>query len=283
MTNTNKNTTIHQGHGDHMAPFFKDDEILIYINDIIQSSKPGNDIETEYVSYESDEKIKAEVLAMRYESGSIGFLTLLAKPQHQQQYEYISGYPYLDGIAHDVVITDVFEWKNCLEATVKCMVRNEYDEDFEFSFFATDYYANKHRYQVGAKLRINLAASALSSEQGSLGFEFTGQQAVDFLAKTGRQPTYDDKGNIEPVKFSTAELVAFMPTDDETPDIVGFMSPIKVINTDMVFFDKKISRGEILIHRDPDIKTTLYYNAETKIEAGYPIMGGLWLSAHLEE
>lgn len=277
----NHEASIHQGHGDHMAPFFKDGEIMNHLNDMIQTSKPENSVETEFLSEDTNHKFKTNVIALRYESGKVGFLSLLAINETQDHYNFVSCYPYLAGLNHDVEIAEVFEWDNCIEATVKCVYRNEAGEEFEFWFFCTDYYINKSRYQIGAKLKINIAASALYSEQGSLGFEFTGQSAIDFLAKAGQEPTYDENGEVEPVKFSTAETVAFMPYSEGAPDIAEFMSPIKVVSKDMPFFDSKIDCGEILIHRDPDIKVMLYYNSETNIEPGHPIMGNLWVSGRI--
>ena len=278
----NDKTSIHQGHGHHHAPFFRDEEFIYHLNDIIQTSKPENSIETDVYLDDTDGKFTTNVIGLLYESGKVGYISLLALNKAKDHYEFISCYPYLNGSVHDVEIEEVFEWSNCIEATVKCVYRNaDDDEDFEFYFFATDYYLNKSRYQVGAKIRLNIAASALHAQQGSLGFELTGQSAIDFLANGGEEPTYNANGEVEPVKFSTAETVAFIPSDDCVPDMGEFMSPIKVIDTDMPFFDSEISCGEIMIHRDPDFKVLLYYSAETNIAPGYPIMGHLWLSGRI--
>lgn len=281
----NHKTPIHQRHGDHLPPFFNVDEFLNHLNDMIQESRVIDDLETEVRLENAKHKIKTKVIATRFKhrTSIIKFLILFAYNENQKCNELVACYPYLNGFDHEVEISEVIEWDNCIEASVRCIYRNKAGDKFEFWFFCADYYKNKAQYKIGAKVKINLAASCLYGEEGSTGFVLTGQSAIDFLAKMGKRPTYNDKGEVEPVKINTANTVAFMPNDESTPDIAEFMSPLKEMLGGMPFFNRKISCGEILISSNPALKVELYYNYETKIRPGHPIMGKLWLSGYIAE
>lgn len=280
MTN---HSDIIQTHGDHMSPFFKDGNVVYHFNEMIQASEPVDDpIETQFTDEETNRTFSTTILPLKFDVGKISFLFLLAMNEKKESYVFVSCYPYLQGLNTEVEILEVLEWRNQIEATIRCKYRTA-DGDFEFSFFATDYYVNKHQYRPGAKLTLNIAASGLYAEEGSAGFEFTGQQAVDFLAKMGQKPTYNERGEIEPVKFSTANTVVFIAADETTPDIAECMSPITLIEEDMQFMETRISCGEILLHRDPDFKTILYYSSGVNIHPGHPIMGNFWISGRIAQ
>ena len=101
-------------------------------------------------------------------------------------------------------IDKVMEWDDQVEATICCSVG-----EIKFAFFAVDYYCNKRKYVVGQSMTIDLAALAMRVQEASHSFSFEGQQAIDWLAKSGRTPDYDENGNVLPVTFNLEKLVAF--------------------------------------------------------------------------
>ena len=195
----------------------------------------------------------------------------------------MSTYPVTKGKSYYVIIDKVIEWDNQIEATVYCSIG-----EFEFAFFATDYYCNKELYITGNKIAVDLSALGLNIEEGQRGFQFEGQQAIDWLAKIGKEPTYDNDGNVEPIKFSMENLVAFFNKNSKWPDEAEFQSPAEDLNAlsilDIDFFktDVKICRretddGELIV------SIPLYFRKEflPTVQKGDPIRGWLWISGSI--
>ena len=68
------------------------------------------------------------------------------------------------------------------------------------------------------------------TEPESKGFKFEGQQAIDFKAKLGEDPEYDEEGNVIPIEFSTESLCVFSQSGD-VPDDAEFITTVDNIKT----------------------------------------------------
>ena len=186
-----------QSHGDHIGAIMEPRDLLAnHLNNLIQTGKILQRFNTRALSETASGDI-TEVIAIDYDKDDVSWIVLLVKGS--KNFEFVSVYPKLEPVERvKVKITEVGEWQNMIEATIFCEV--DYDDDEmdgrELQFFATDYAWNKAKYAVGEYLYIDLAAIAYTAKVGQRGFSFKGQEAIDFLAKTGREPDYDENGNV---------------------------------------------------------------------------------------
>lgn len=275
---------LFQTHGDHHAPFLGDNELLPFLRKEIQIGKVFHRLDS---TVQFDENKEFETTVFSLELGSeypdIKYLTLCAYDSVDKSNSLISAYPYIPGKPTTVNILDVFEWDNKLEATIKCRYRDdESGEEFDFCFFATDYYINKDLYRLGEDIEIALAASSGDAKEPSKCFSFEGQEAIDFLAKIGNEVNYDKNGNVEPVKFSTENLIAFLPHDERCPEEAEFQSPSKYAGKGLYYFnnDTRIQCCMICINADSQLWIPLFHN-DFNHQVGEPISGHLWLSGRM--
>lgn len=271
-------------HGDHHAPFVDDDDLTSFIKEMVEHSKLCLKLDTE-ATFDNNKPVITRVAALKYmgdeEFDDSAYLAIIAYSPTEQTNVFVSCYPYLKGVSIFVEILDVLVWDNNLEATIKCRYKVQ-DDEFIFHFFATDYFFNREHYKIGIKLHISLVASSGNVKEASKGFTFEGQQAIDFLAKMGKEPTYDENGEIEPVKFSTEQLVAFLPHDSKCPDMAEFQSPIKDLVYDS-FYNNSVNRCVIKLNNDTSLEVPLYFNDDITPRNGDPVCGWLWLSGRLSD
>lgn len=275
---------LYETHGDHHTPFVGDDELRPFLSELMRKSKAYLTTETD-VLFEKGINPLTTVISLKYIEDKtiddIGYMALIAYNPAEDANEFISCYPYLLGRSVLVEVIDVLEWSNQIEATIQCKY-STYEDSFVFHFFATDYYFNKAKYKIGKKLHIGLVASSGNVKLASRGFTFEGQKAVDFLFKMGKEPTYDENGEIEPVRFNTESLVAFIPNDSKCPDMVEFQSPIRELHYDS-FFNISISRCLIKVNQDTGLEIPLFFNDVPNLREEDPIMGTIWLTGRLSD
>lgn len=271
-------------HGDHHAPFVDDDDLPSFLKEIMERSKLCLKLDTE-ATFNDNKPVTTRVAALKYmsdeEFDDSAYLAIIAYNAAEQANVFVSCYPYLKGISIFVEILDVLVWDNNLEATIKCRYKVQ-DDEFNFHFFATDYFFNREYYKIGNKLHISLVASSGNVKEASKGFTFEGQKALDFLAMIGKEPTYDKNGEIEPVNFSTEQLVAFLPHDSKCPDMAEFQSPTKDLLYDS-FYNNSVNRCIIKLNSDTGLEIPLYFNDDIAPQNGHPICGWLWLSGRLSD
>ncbi len=275
---------LYEIHGDHHEPFVKEDELRTFIGEMLKESQVCLRTETE-VSFEENERILTNVASLKYIGDDaiddIAYLCLIAHNPKNHTNEFISCFPYLQGVSVLVEVIDVLEWTNQIEATIKCKYSTN-EEEFVFHFFATDYYFNKAKYQIGAKLHVGLAATSSNAKEASRGFTFEGQRALDFLAKIGKEPTYNENGEIEPVNFSTENLVAFLPHDSKCPDMAEFQSPTRNLKYDS-FYNSSVNTCLIKLNQETGLEIPLYFNDDFEPQKGDPLTGWLWLTGRLSD
>ena len=268
-----------QVHGDHIGAIMDTDEFIkSHINEIIQRARVFQRVRTNVVAEEQGE-VETHVFALLYGEGEIKWISLLA--QYSDALHFVSCYPVLKPETKvKAKITGVEEWQNRIEATVTC----ELDDGMELSFFALDYAWNKQKYGVGLTMYVDLAALAYSAEEAEHGFSFEGQEAVDFLAKIGEKPTYDEEGNIKPVHFSTEQLVAFLNSHKEFPEDYEYQSPVYAVRRcDTLGVEM---RSCVIAYRtDPRRYLPVYFRAAKPVapETGMPLRGVLWLQGKISD
>ena len=199
---------------------------------------------------------KADVFSLMYGESDVRILSLIACSKEDNKNMYMSSYPVAKGKTFEVKIDKVIEWDNQIEATVLCSI-----DGFEFAFFPIDYYCNKNKYKVGRTISVELSALAMKAQEGQRGFQFEGQQAIDWLAKIGQAPTYDEQGNVEPVIFNMENLVAFIDKNSKCPNEAEFQSPgtgldvyslldVELYKTNIMICRREIDDKELEIFRD---------------------------------
>jgi hypothetical protein len=277
---------LYQTHGDHHAPFVDDDELMNFVKDMLQDSSVYCVKQTD-VTFDNNRKLNTQVFCSNYANydeiypDEIEYRSMSAVNKEEKHLEFITCFPYLEGVPTVVTILEVLEWDNQVEATIKCRFENG-DESFDFHFFATDYLYHKDRYKIGKEIEIGLAASCGNAKVASKGFDFEGQKAIDFLSKLGEEPDYDDNGNVKPLHFSTEKMVMYMANDEKCPDMGTFQSP-----TDEYKYREGLFNGghfcidTITLNTATNLKVPLYYNDDCGNTQGEGITGWLWLTGRL--
>lgn len=271
-----------QGHGNHW-------ECVEDMNNVLQNILPsivqeGTKVETSEIfadCFENEIPSKTKIFSITNEE-ELTAKILIATNQEKQTNEVVSGYPYIQSKSSiRLTITEINEWQNLFEA----VVTGETEDGHSISFFDTNYILHKESYKIGEVHDFSVFALGYDIENlKENSFSFKGQEAIDWLAKSGQEPNYDEEGNIEPVVFYLNELVAFLPTNENYPDDRQFQSPIKDIET-IQAFDKEFYKIKITIFRDPDIEIDLYTKTDffdKKPQVKDAIRGIIWLQGYKE-
>ena len=272
---------LYQNHGDHIEAIMPAEDFLKeHLQKVISESKVCRKVRTE-VSIEELKSERTDVCSLMYGEPPMRMLTLLAYSPKGQVNQFVSIYPVLSGKTIRVRIDRVLEWDNQLEATIECSVGG-----FEFAFFAVDYYENKKAYSEGDEISLELSALGCKVKEALRGFSFEGKQAIDWLAKMGKTPTFDKDGNVEPIQFNTEKLVTFMNYDSKCPDEAEFQSPVEEI-LESELMGIRFYRVSITLHKgedDKEIKIPLYFrkNMFPAIKDNNPVSGWLWVIGHIK-
>lgn len=275
---------LYMNHGDHLDAIMPA-HVLIKdrLGDIIEKSDYWKKTRTQVTTDDNMYEEMTDVFSLSYGEGSMKLLTIVANDKKENVNMFISIYPVCKGVPVEVLIDKVIEWDNQLEATILCSVG-----EIEFAFFAVDYYCNKRKYVVGQTLTIDLAALAMRAKEAQRSFSFEGQKAIDWLAKSGRTPTYDANGNVEPVRFNMESMVAFLNTDSKCPDEAQFQSPVESIESTSIlgidFFKTKIMIGRRHTENgELAVSVPLYFRQEffPMIKEGDPVSGWLWVTGSI--
>ena len=128
------------------------------------------------------------------------------------------------------------------------------------------------------------ALAYFAKEPESKGFKFEGQQAIDFKAKLGEEPEYDEEGNVKPVEFSTENLCAFFQAG-HAPDDVEFITTVEEVKTITALGNNywsfnTIYRGED--DNEEEIPTYVLKSEENNsLNEATQFQGLLWLTGYL--
>ena len=274
---TAKKAKISQHHGEHIDAVM-DAQAFIneHVENIVSDSRFLHTVQTDVV-FQKKESYNTNVHAFINGDPDFGILSLIVSDKNQEHNFFASAYPVFFGKGRKVVIEKVWVWDNLFEATVQCTVN-----DVPVTFFAADYYANKDKYQPGAEVELKLGAWGLHVDEAQHGFDMEGQAAVDFLAKSGDKPEYDEDGNVKPLHFDTTELVAFLQFNEAYPDVAEFQSPSGVVRK-REYLNIAFSETEICIDPEEEVMLPLVFRKEflPKATKGTPLSGHLWVVGKL--
>ena len=276
----NPKDELYMTHGDHLDALMPARQLVDdHLHSILADSKLWRKTRTR-VTTDSMYEEKTDVYSLMYGEKDIRILSTIAFAKEDNKNELVSFYPVCKGRALDVHIDRVIEWDNQLEATVYCSIG-----EFEFAFFAVDYYCNKHKYEAGKKLTVDVAAMAMTAEEAQRGFSFEGQHAIDWLAKMGGKPSYDERGNVKPVRFNMEKLVAFFNVDSKCPDEAEFQSPVGPVEPTEILGVDFFKTTVTICRRNTDdgeleVSVPLYFRQDffPAVKEGDPLRGWLWLT-----
>jgi len=270
-----------QGHGNHWECIINLNDLPKHLKNLMQNGKLEDKEEVNAIFF--DDGIQStETLFSISLDGSFSALALIVTNRDKTANEFVSGYPFVrDEEKLQLKITEIKEWDNKYEAVIIAETKDEQT----VSFFDTKYYKNKEKYEIGSYYTFAVSALGYNVELlKDKTFSFEGQQAVDWLAKIGNEPTFDDKGDVEPVVFDLSKLVAYFP-QQAFPDDAEFQSPISAIEKTSVF-QVDFYRFKIQILRDPDIFLNVYAKEsffDSKPTTDDSLRGFMWLQGYLVE
>lgn len=279
----NPDDELYMNHADHLDAIMPA-HLLIqnYLGDIIKQSDVWKEVRTQVTTEDMYEE-ETDVSSLAFGEGDMKMMTTIAYDKKEDTNMFISIYPLCKGVPTKVKIDKVMEWDNQVEATICCSVG-----DIKFAFFAVDYYCNKRKYVVGQNTTIELAALAMRAQEANHSFSLEGQQAIEWLAKSGRTPDYDEKGNVLPVTFNLEKLVAFLNHDSKCPDEAEFQSPVGTIERTSVlgvdFFKTMIMIGRRETEEgELEVSVPLYFRQDffPNVREGDPISGWLWVTGSI--
>lgn len=228
-----KDSTEYQCHGDHWDCILQNpkEEFGLLISESIKKGSLYAETESDY---KLDEKpLHGKVAMLEYDGGNpeseIVIRTVVAADD-DKKLQLVSGYPLVkNGVELSLKITEIEEWQNGLEAWITAELQN----GLILTFFDTDYAVNKEKYEIGNSYNFVIGALAYDAEEpASKGFSFEGQEAIDFKAKLGEEPEYDDNGNVKPINFSTESLCAFFQTGHAKDDAEFITTVENIKNAD---------------------------------------------------
>jgi len=275
---------VEYGHGSHLDCVTTAEQLLEkHLVSLIETGRADENANVRGIFFDNTFPTTEEVFSITGsdEELDVSALALIVADHESKTNEFFTVYPYVDtGDVYSLTIESILEWPNQFEAVLATTTNNGHS----ISFFDTKYFANKDKYEIGKSYEFCLSALAYTAEiLRERSFSFEGQKAIDFLAKTGRQPEIDDDGNVRPVVFGLSDLVAYLPRNDPFPDDCEFQSPIKYV-APAKSFDKSLYRLSITIFRDPEISIDLFAKEEffeTPPEVGDPVRGVLWMQGFL--
>ena len=268
-----KKKTYFQDHGDHNQSVVTID---LFIDEVMPSICEW--IPVASAKAPMPKKPKTDFIALQRSNEDVTFLGLISVTPKRNTVASI--YPLAKGKLVDVTISKVYEWKDPFEAFVWATI----GDDLEFCFLATDYFCNKDKYLVGAKLQIELAAIGVEITRGHEDFTLDSEEAKHFYEHMDADELErDEDGNIIPITMSCSNMVALLPASDECPDFFQFHSPIQSYEEITIGEQPFCKLGIVISHETEDIEIPLYFNKVLceNLADSPNIMGGLWLQAHL--
>lgn len=261
-----------EDHGDHIRTVMEPEAFVKEVLPSVSNWLPCAEAKAPITG-----KPKTNMLALCDRNTDVSFWGLIACSPKQNR--FVSAYPVAKGNIVEATVTDVYEWKNGYEAYVWVEVCDE----FEFAFFATDYFCNKEKYQKGVRLSLMVAAMGVEIMPGHEDITLEPEEAMKFYEHMEDGPSLDENGNIVPLVMSCSEFVGLLPALDDCPDVMQFHSPVRSIETLNLYGKEFIKVGIVISHEPNDVEVPLYFDKElcTDIVGKETIMGALWIQGRV--
>lgn len=268
---------IYQTQGHHLETIFDMNDLPEVLAQI--GKWPGYGTSRTCVTHDEYENEEADIIAART-GNDMGLMALLLNNVKSQRLDFVTLYPCHEGTSHEVIIKNVFEWENQIEAIVWAET-----EGISFAFFPTDYYKNKNRYIHGSNLNVELAASAYTIEEAEREIILDEETSKKFRSDIGIEEEFDDNGRLIPITLSCENLVALLNHNKSFPDDAEFASPIEEIESTTLLNQEFMKAKISICHEPEETYIPLYFKKDLlpNAEKGMPVRGFLCMQGNISE
>ena len=125
---SNDDRKIFEGHGNHFEAFSDNDVSSILSKLLPTVVKKGKPVKKCVVKNENNKFIFSSVYP---KNGDVQLCATMSDIYNDEGYEVISFHPLFEGVVNEVVINEVYAWKNTIEGDVEASVGKA-----DLSFFA---------------------------------------------------------------------------------------------------------------------------------------------------
>jgi len=279
-------------HNRHISSIFTADVFFDNIlPDMMENGSLQAEIRAEYADcHDKPGKSAASVAYWMYGGVDVAMQCITARNSPRCKKKLVSSFPVMAGRTVWARIVKVLVWDNGLEATVFVVAGS-----FRFAFYATDYYLNRQRYRVGARLKVCLAALALTAEKGCESYQIN-NETVNYLRgfpsddMDSDDDDYDyDSDTAMPSYVDLKGRSAVFPSIYGCPDellfhtIIHSLKETAVLGVDMLRTD--VAMCPVNEHDDTPFKVPLYFRRDLcpTAEVGAYIKGNLWLTGAIAD
>lgn len=296
-----KEFDVNQGHGDHNDCLFgrsdgEKSEAIEWIRKVVSKSEICGRTEDAIACALGDgrpERLPFVLLAS--DLGKVRLQMLIGVLEEGKRNTLISAYPECDGEKVEVVLREIHEWSNGVEATLKGTMLGDGEDERNVAFFDTRYALHKGKYVIGNRYRFKLAA--LCYDDGEILPEaerkivVTGEQAERIYRALGQEPERESDGTVKPWTADQSSGTAYWSSSAAYPDDAFFQSPVFERVGLAKAFDRRYLVFTIAIARstardDVEVRIPLYARSEifgTRPHKGDPIRGHMWLHGYLDD
>lgn len=268
---------IYQTQGQHLETIFDMNDLPEVLAQI--GRWPGYGCSRTCVTHDDYENEEADIIAVRTGKDA-GLMALLLNNVKSKRLDFVTLYPCHEGTSHEVIIKNVFEWENQVEAIVWAET-----DGLSFAFFPTDYYKNKNRYIPGSNLNIELAATAYTIEEAEREIILDEETSRKFRHDMGIEEEFDDNGRLIPITLSCENLVALLNHNKSFPDDAEFASPLEDVEPTTLLEQEFMKATISICHEPEETFIPLYFKKElfANAEKGMPVRGFLWMQGKISE
>ena len=293
-----KEFDVNQGHGDHndcLCEPGKGEEFLA--NWIPRSIAEGEliGVTRQAVACDFGERLPKSMpmLYLGDMKHSPRLVILLAVNEAGRENTLVSAYPECDGAEVEVVLREIHEWCNGVEATLEGTMLGEGDDERDVAFFDTRYALHKGKYVIGNRSKFKLAA--LCYDDGEILPEaerkivVSGERAERIYRALGQEPKREMDGAVKPWTADQSKGTAYWSSSAAYPDDAFFQSPVfervglaKAFDLKYLVFSIAIARS--ISRDDVEVRIPLYARSDifaVRPHKGDPIRGHMWLHGYL--
>lgn len=231
----------------------------------------------------SEEKSEV-VVAYTYPEGDLQSMLLFRSDHKKKQLRAVTAYPFSSsGIKNTIVIREIVEWENRVEAQIKASTL----DGAEVSFFDTLYFKNREVYKTYGKYDFVFSAFGYYVEKATPDHvEVTNPDTLRVMRAIEEKIPEDEVTDLSPIRVSLDKSTILTEIKGGAIDDFAFRATAKNIG-EVKFEDHKIFKIETtLIGTDNPFNVYLYVG-EHSLQAGYipqkddDLTGSLWLQGYL--
>lgn len=289
----------HQGHGDHNDCLFgrsegdKTESVEWIRKSVSKSEICGRTEDVVSCALGNGLPGRLPFVLLASDFGKVRLQMLIGVLEQGKRNTLISAYPECDGATVEVVLREIHEWSNGVEATLEGTMLGEGDDERKVAFFDTRYALHKEKYAIGNRYRFKLAA--LCYDDGEILPEaerkivVSGEQAERIYRTLGQEPEREADGTVKPWTADQSTGTAYWSSSAAYPDDAFFQSPVfervglaKAFDRRYLVFSIGIARSTS--RADAEVRIPLYARSEifaARPHKGDPIRGHMWLHGYL--